>query len=345
MFCRWLDPRIPLVSALIDYLNIKSFALANSIAFESSSLRAIGETFMPSHIPDILAQSSDQMTLNERFLNSMIQLFISYYRFSPDYFISYDDSNRKIYPSVTSFLLSVLSSEIFQLEFPKSSFLFTNSNPYLDFPRAILSKNVPIGGISVDIESLRNGKLGEEWDQILNIRNKTILISFGSVTLSKDMPFEYKVSLANSMKRFPDVTFIWKYEDDDIDSFAQGIENIYFSKWVPQKELLADPRVSAFMTHAGLGSVNEVSYLGKPTIMCPLMSDQMRNAKMLARHNGSIEISKYDLINGKILEDTFRKILYDDRYLKSAKRLSEQLEFQPTKPKDLFLKHAEFAAR
>ena len=64
-------------------------------------------------------------------------------------------------------------------------------------------------------------------------------------------------------------------------------------------EISADSRLSAFLTHGGLGSVNELSYLGKPAILCPLFADQLRNAKMLARHNGAIEISKFDLADYK----------------------------------------------
>ncbi|ULT90488.1 hypothetical protein L3Y34_008668 [Caenorhabditis briggsae] len=109
--------------------------------------------------------------------------------------------------------------------------------------------------------------------------------------------------------------------------------------------LSTDPRLSAFMTHGGLGSVNEVSYLGKPNVMCPIMGDQMRNAKMLARHNGSVEISKHSLGNSKIVEEAFRKVIYDQSYTIAAKRLAEHLQNQPVKPKYSFLKHAEFAAR
>ncbi|CAL2045564.1 unnamed protein product [Caenorhabditis brenneri] len=315
---------------LMDYLGIETFVLAQSFAFESTSLRSLGEPVMPSHVPDLLSHSSDRMTLYERFLNVITQFLMTQYSFSPDFYISYDNANKRIIPA---------------LELPKTSFVFTNSNPYLDFPRATISKNIPIGGITVNLQTLRSGKLAEEWDEILNIRNKTLLIAFGSVLLSKDMPFDYKVSLARAMKQFPDVTFLWKYEDDDIDSFAKGIENIHFTKWLPQREILADPRLSAFMTHGGLGSINEVSYMGKPTVMCPLMSDQMRAAKMLARHNGTVEISKYDLQNPETVEAAFRKVLYDESYTIAAKQLSEKLEFQPTKPKDLFLKHVEFAAR
>ncbi|UMM36271.1 hypothetical protein L5515_008510 [Caenorhabditis briggsae] len=145
------------------------------------------------------------------------------------------------------------------------------------------------------------------------------------------MPMENKIALAKVMKKFPEVTFIWKYESNDTDNFAKGINNIHFSSWVPQTALLADSRLSAFFTHAGLGSINEVSYLGKP-VLCPLFADQMRNAKMLVRKlliNGSIEVSKYELHDAKKIGEVLRKILFDDSYRVASENLARQLANQP----------------
>ncbi|EFO92054.1 hypothetical protein CRE_13084 [Caenorhabditis remanei] len=324
---------VPPAYSVLDYLQIKTFIPSTSIAFDNSLLYSIGEPFMPSAIPFFfsvpISEFSDRMSFSERLINSIsipiMNTFLpkrEFKSFRPPY----------------SFI------EMASME-PLSSFIFTNSNPYIDYPRPTLEKNDQIGGISVDIEKLRNVKVDEKWDRILNLRSKAVLISFGSFMLSKDMPLEYKKALARAMATLPEVTFIWKYESDDTISFAQGIENIHFSKWIPQTALLADSRLSAFFTHGGLGSVNEVSYLGKPTILCPIFADQMRNAKMLARHNGSIEISKYKLADSNKIEEVLRTILFDKSYRLASETLALQLANQPMKPKELLLRHAEFAAR
>ncbi|EFP09939.1 hypothetical protein CRE_07901 [Caenorhabditis remanei] len=302
---------VPPAYSVLDYLQIETFIPSTSIAFDNSLLYSIGEPFMPSAIPFPISEFSDRMSFSERLVNSIsipiMNTFLpkrEFKSFRPPY----------------SFI------KMASLE-PLSSFIFTNSNPYIDYPRPTLEKNVQIGGISVDIEKLRNVKVDEKWDRILNMRSKTVLISFGSFMLSKDMPLEYKKALARAMATFPEVAFIWKYESDDTTSFAQGIKNIRFPKWIPQTALLADSRLSAFFTHGGLGSVNEVSYLGKPTTLvnlestvssfvpsqfqCPIFADQMRNAKMLTRHNGSIVISKYELADSNKIEEVLRIILFD----------------------------------
>ncbi|KJH39620.1 hypothetical protein DICVIV_14501 [Dictyocaulus viviparus] len=73
----------------------------------------------------------------------------------------------------------------------KSSFIFTNSNPYLDYPRPTIHKTVSIGGITIDVKQKIN-KLPEKWNAVLNERNTTVLVSFGSVAKSIFMPDKYK---------------------------------------------------------------------------------------------------------------------------------------------------------
>lgn len=226
----------------------------------------------------------------------------------------------------------------------RAPFMFMNSNPYLDYARPILTKTVLIGGISVNVTQLKQKKLNEKYDKIISERQQNILISFGSMIFSKDMPDVYKNTLVQVIKSFPNVTFIWKYEEDDV-SFAKHLPNLHFSKWVPQTALLADSRLSAFVTHAGLGSVTELSYMGKPAVLIPLFADQLRNSKTLSRHNGSITLSKYDLSSFEKLRFAINTILNDERYKINAEILSQQLQDQPVSPHALLVKHAEFGAK
>ncbi|KHJ87570.1 hypothetical protein OESDEN_12654 [Oesophagostomum dentatum] len=76
---------------------------------------------------------------------------------------------------------------------------------------------------------------------------------------------------------------------------------------------LADPRVTAFITHGGLGSITELAYAGKPAVLIPLFGDQSRNGLMLARHGGAIVLSKHDLLDPAKLKHSLEEIFTDDR--------------------------------
>lgn len=76
--------------------------------------------------------------------------------------------------------------------FADASLHFINSNPYLDFPRPMLQKSVPIGVLSVNFDWIKKQKLAEEWDKVLNQRPHTMLISFGSILKSLFMPEKWR---------------------------------------------------------------------------------------------------------------------------------------------------------
>ncbi|KAJ1367116.1 UDP-glucuronosyltransferase 3A2 [Parelaphostrongylus tenuis] len=243
----------------------------------------------------------------------------------------------------------------------KVSFVFTNSNPYLDFPRPTLHKTVAIGGITVSMGPETND-LPKEWDDILNKRNTTVLVSFGSVAKSVYMPHEYKKTLLEVFESMPETTFIWKYEEEG-STIAEHLKNVHLSSWVPQNDLLADARLTVFITHGGMGSVTELAHMGKPAILesqyhftvqhhelipifqIPIFADQTRNANMLSKHGCGIVIMKRDLEHPQILRDSLRKILNDVSFFENAHLLSEILRNQPISPKQLLVSHSEFAAR
>ncbi|EGT33386.1 hypothetical protein CAEBREN_11141 [Caenorhabditis brenneri] len=74
----------------------------------------------------------------------------------------------------------------------KASLYFVNSNPFLDFPRQVLQKTIPIGGISVNIKWIKQQKLTDEWNKILERRPKNMLISFGSMVKAMHMPKKWR---------------------------------------------------------------------------------------------------------------------------------------------------------
>ncbi|KAK6040685.1 hypothetical protein COOONC_21810 [Cooperia oncophora] len=158
------------------------------------------------------------------------------------------------------------------------------------------------------------------------------------------MPDEYKKTLLEVFESMSETTFIWKYEEEG-SKLAAHLKNVYLSPWVPQNALLADPRLTVFVTHGGLGSTMELAYMGKPALLIPLFSDQMRNAYMMGRHGGCIVLKRNDLGSSQKITDSLRTLMSDASYSKNAERLAAMLVDQPISAKQLFIRHSEFAAR
>ncbi|KJH44260.1 hypothetical protein DICVIV_09704 [Dictyocaulus viviparus] len=124
------------------------------------------------------------------------------------------------------------------------SYVFTNSNPYLDYPRPSIHKSVDIGGITVSIVTK---------DKLPKVTHMTT-----------QRP---RKSLCEVFKAMPNTTFIWKYENEDTNNMFSYLSNVHLRDWLPQRALLADPRISSFVTHGGLGSTTEIAYMGIPTVI------------------------------------------------------------------------------
>uniref|UniRef100_A0A1I7U702 glucuronosyltransferase n=1 Tax=Caenorhabditis tropicalis TaxID=1561998 RepID=A0A1I7U702_9PELO len=228
----------PVGFPIAEYLGVKALLPSLSMTHHPLMSRLIGEPSSPAVLPSMISSFGDDMNFWERLQNTIGDLFFTFFVHFP-IMPSFNDPEKLI---------------DFREMTVRSPFMFMNSNPYLDYPRPLLTKTVLIGGISINSTRMKQEKLSEKYDSILSKNEKNVLISF------------------------------------------------------------ADPRLTAFITHAGLGSVTELSYLGKPAVVIPIFADQLRNSKTLARHNGSITLSKYDLSNFEKLRTAIDSILNEKRF-------------------------------
>ncbi|EGT38560.1 hypothetical protein CAEBREN_25028 [Caenorhabditis brenneri] len=216
----------------------------------------LGQPIAPSYVPGTQSFFNDRMTMKERLLN-LIQFHYGRFTFANILDQEYEMAKE---------ILGIQRS--WREVLPEASFIFSNHIPVLAFPAPTFDKIIPIGGFTIKMNQKRLN-LDEEFDKILNMRKRNVLISFGSASKSKDMPDVYKQSLLKVFKSMSDTTFIWKYEDET-DRIAEDLDNVFIFSWLPQNELLADKRVNIFVTHGGLASVMELALLGKPSVMVSL---------------------------------------------------------------------------
>ena len=74
--------------------------------------------------------------------------------------------------------------------------------------------------------------------------------------------------------------------------------------------------VIAFISHCGLGGMNEAVYTAKPVIACPLFSDQIENAEVLEDLGVAVHLNILDITKENIL-DALKAIIHDSRYIYS----------------------------
>ncbi|KAF8353869.1 ugt-19, partial [Pristionchus pacificus] len=315
---------------IFDKLGIKNIASTLSTASSEGTFRFTGAPSVPSYVPGILGKNSDRMTFVERMGNSISGVL-------PYFFWSmlqnpFDEMFKQHFGENAS-----TSEEILK----KTSYFFLNSEPITDFPRVITHKIIDIGGISV---SGGYKPLNETWSKILDLRKKTVLVSFGSVAKSYLMPDSYKQTIRKTIQKFPEVTFIWKYEKPE-HRISEGIDNMIESTWVPQNDMLHDPRLSLFITHCGQGSTIESTTAGVPLIVIPVLGDQQRNAQTIKRIGTGVVLEKTILAEGETLEKTIREVLENEEYSIKAKLVGEMIRNRPFTARETFVRNMEFMAK
>uniref|UniRef100_A0A0N5BRH9 glucuronosyltransferase n=1 Tax=Strongyloides papillosus TaxID=174720 RepID=A0A0N5BRH9_STREA len=318
------------IFGLFKVWGIKAHVAGFSMSLGDNLYEIFGLPFPASFMPSLMSSFTDKMTYSERFENWFVHNFgeaVFYFlkdkmtlqsEFDKKYGVGFYDSD------------SIIGD---------SSFLILNSNPFLDIPGPKTPKMVEVSGIGIKDPK----PLDEYWNKILSLRNKTVLVSFGSFAKAIYMPDEMKNGLLETIRMLNDITFIWKYEEPE-DGTGKDIENLIISKWLPQSDLLNDERLSLFVTHGGMGSTTELSFRGVPAIAIPILGDQMRNSKLIERQKCGIVMNKFELADSSKLIKNIKTILDDDTYKNSAKMVSRRLNKRPIGSKRLLIEHIEFAA-
>ncbi|GMT06347.1 hypothetical protein PENTCL1PPCAC_28521, partial [Pristionchus entomophagus] len=308
---------------------IEKWAVTESIAIKDGSFYVSQTPGNPSYVPSLMAGSSDKMDFFERLSNAMSYAFIDF--FMEQHYPLMEEYVRQTFPNIPN-MKEILAT---------NSLVFLNSEPLVDFPKITSARVIDIGGISVSSE---HKPLNSTWSDILDLRPNTMLLSFGTVARAHSMPEEYKQTIRETFRKFPDVTFIWKYERPD-HRISEGIPNLVESTWVPQRDMLHDPRLTAFITHCGQGSTTESIDAGIPLIVIPVMADQLRNAHQVERNGIGLRLEKSDLAGGNKLENAIREILHNDSYRKKAKKVREMIADRPFPMKEIFVMNMEFLAK
>ncbi|GMT21281.1 hypothetical protein PFISCL1PPCAC_12578, partial [Pristionchus fissidentatus] len=316
--------------ALFHLAGIDKIAITLSMASFEGSFDYTGVPTVSSYIPGPMSSNSEKMTFLQRVTNFLSLGIIKF--FFPMIAMPYQDVvNAKFGDDFPS---------LFELA-QNNSLLFMNDEPLIEFPRLITHKIIDIGGITLNDD---HEPLNETWSAIFDLRPQTVLFSLGTVARSYLMPEEYKQTLRETFRQFPDVTFIWKYEKPE-HRISEGLSSLSNYLLINRPFLPDDPRLSLFITHCGQGSTTEATTAGVPLIVIPVLGDQKRNAQVIARINTGVVLRKEDLADGEKLRDAIQLLLTDKSFAERARQTGDMIRHRPFKPRETFVRNMEFLAR
>jgi hypothetical protein len=121
---------------------------------------------------------------------------------------------------------------------------------------------------------------------------------------------------------------VWKVKNADA---CSAVDILKIVSWMPQNDLLADPRVRLFISHGGMNSLIEAVYHAKPVIVCPIALDQSYNAAAAVSKGYAIRMDIRNFTADSLLAN-IEKILSDRKYLVNAKLSSAILKDRSETP-------------
>lgn len=111
----------------------------------------------------------------------------------------------------------------------------------------------------------------ERWDDGI------IYFSFGTYMRLPILPKHLLKAIFEAIKKFPNFGFIMKWNGGPVPDDIP--DNILTAEWLAQQDILAHPKVRAFISHGGLLSTQEAVYHGVPMIVFPIFAEQDYNAQ------------------------------------------------------------------
>ncbi|XP_062142551.1 UDP-glucosyltransferase 2-like [Drosophila sulfurigaster albostrigata] len=171
--------------------------------------------------------------------------------------------------------------------------------------------------------------------------NGAILLSLGSNVKSSHLKSDTNNKIFNVLSKLKQ-RIIWKWED--LDNTPGKSDNILYSKWLPQDDILAHPNITLFITHAGKGGITEAQYHGKPMLALPIFGDQPSNALRMVKDGFGISLSLLTLE-----EEPFKKslteLLENPQYTHKVKTFSALYRDRPMSARESVLYWSEYVMR
>ncbi|XP_075145412.1 UDP-glucosyltransferase 2-like [Haematobia irritans] len=248
------------------------------------------------------------------------------------------------------FMLNPQHDQIFREYFPNASksleeirqnisLILLNQHFSLSYPRPYVANMIEVGGFHLQHKPQMVPKDIEDF--ITGSSEDAIYFSLGSNVKSEDLPLPIRNAILKVFSQLP-YKILWKFENPSL--LADKPANVFVSKWFPQGDILAHPRVKLFISHGGLLSVIESIYHGKPILGIPIFYDQKVNVNRAEQQGFALSV-RYQQLNESNLLATIKELMGNPEYSEKAQEMSKRYRDQPMYPLEKAIYWTEYVLR
>ncbi|EDW63508.1 UDP-glucosyltransferase 2 [Drosophila virilis] len=220
------------------------------------------------------------------------------------------------------------------------SLIFFNSHALSEGPiRPNFPGAIEVGGIQIKENP---DPLPKEIDNFLqNATDGAILLSLGSNVRGAFLKADIVQNMFNVLSKLKQ-RVIWKWEN--LDKIPGKSDNILYSKWLPQDDILAHPKIRLFINHAGRGGITESQFHGKPMLSLPVFGDQPANADKMVQDGFGLSMSLLTL-EEQPFHDKIIEVLENPEYTQKVKAFSKLFRDRPLTARQSVLYWTEYVLR
>lgn len=291
----------------------------------------VGNPYGVSHVASpMLVLNGEPMSFRYRVMNYLVNhvvdvamLALDRLLFAPVYELNFPADR---YPSYAEAKLNV-------------SLVMVSSHLSLGSPMPLMPGLLEVGGIQAKRvpDPLPDGV--RQWMDDAD-DNGVIYFSLGTIANSVQMPAAKVQMFLRVFGRLKQ-RVLWKWEGDEL---TNRPANVMTASWLPQDDVLAHRKVRLFVSHCGMGGLNEAKYHGVPILGMPIFGDQLSNARMIAKEGWSVELNFAEL-NETALSVGLHEMLTNGSYREVVQRKAQLYKDRPQHPLDQAVWWVEYVLR
>ncbi|XP_058790203.1 UDP-glucosyltransferase 2-like isoform X2 [Phymastichus coffea] len=291
----------------------------------------IGNDDNLAYVPNALHIGAGQMNFYERLKNVFLN-YIEMKKFHKVTEISQTESMRKY--------LSPDIPNIREIE-KNVALTLVNSNFVLSGIKPTTPALVQVAGIHINAEDqILSANLKKWMDESVH---GVIYFSFGSMVLIESFPQNQVKDFYACFTKIAPIRVLMKIANDT--NLPKALpSNVKTLSWIPQQAILAHPNTKIFITHGGLGGVQEALYFGIPMIGIPLFGDQFRNVEVFVAKQTMLKIDR-EQISKKTLGSAIDALIHNSIYKDKVKYYSKLFRDQPMSPMETAIYWIEYIIR
>ncbi|XP_050303467.1 UDP-glucosyltransferase 2-like [Anthonomus grandis grandis] len=297
------------------HFNIPSVLVSTSLPLPWNNER-FGVPDNPSYVPNYYGDFGAEMTLFQRAQN-VWQYAVARYKFWRS-MNQADQVARAFFGPQMPPLEEVAYN---------SSLLLSNTHFSIHDARPLPPNVIEIGGLHINPPK----PLSKHLDKLLDGNPQgTIYFSIGSMFAAETFPDETLQGILDAFAQLP-YDVIWRVNVANLSKNLNFSKNVHLESWVPQLDLLCDPRVKLFFSHGGIMGMQESIYCGVPILNFPIIADQRHNSRHAELMGFGLVLE--DISTASIL-DACGTLLNDSKYAGNAKKASREFLDRPLSAAD-----------